>query len=245
MIKELEDYNWFPSILRRWQMEFIGAVAVWTKLYKPLATVLEQIINKNKIAALHDVCSGSGISAVYIHSQLAQKIPLLLTDKYPYTAFNNKPPVVYSLHTVDVIKLQPVQNTCYTMYNTFHHFTIAQQKEIIQKMLDNSTSFLFAEILEPGVINIAKIFFTTTIVQLLAAPFVKPFSLSRLFFTYIIPVNLFTITYDGIISVLKSKTVKQYRELVKGISGQSFVITVNKINNIAGNVIYIKGEPKK
>jgi len=46
---------------------------------------------------------------------------------------------------------------------------------------------------------------------LLLAPFVKPFSLGRLFFTYVVPVNVLTITWDGVISVLRARTAEQYR----------------------------------
>jgi hypothetical protein len=51
-----------------------------------------------------------------------------------------------------------------------------------------------------------KIIFTTTIGQIILTPFVKPFSWMRLVFTYIIPINLFTITWDGVVSVLKSES---------------------------------------
>jgi hypothetical protein len=90
-----------------------------------------------------------------------------------------------------------------------------------------------------------KIIFTTTILQLCTAPFVKPFSFVRLFFTYIIPVNLFTVTYDGIISVLKSKTAIKYRELFSNIATNSFKISVTKIKSWKINIVYIKGEPVK
>ena len=243
MLKELEDYNWFPKILRRWQTEFIGSVAIWTNLYKPLVPVLNKMIAANRIISLQDCCSGSGTPAMYIHKQLAVQLPMLLTDKYPDESFENKPPANYSIHSADVLQMQPAENILYTMYNAFHHFSVEHQQDILQKMAANKTPFLFAELLEPGFINISKIFFTTTLGQIFTAPFVQPFSLSRLFFTYIVPVNLFTITYDGIISVIKSKTAKQYKILVENISTPNYTITVNKVNNIKGNVIYIKGEP--
>ena len=242
MLKELEDYNWFPKILRRWQTEFIGSVAIWTNLYKPLVPVLNKMIAANRIISLQDCCSGSGTPAMYIHKQLAVQLPMLLTDKYPDESFENKPPANYSIHSADVLQMQPAENILYTMYNAFHHFSVEHQQDILQKMAANKTPFLFAELLEPGFINISKIFFTTTLGQIFTAPFVQPFSLSRLFFTYIVPVNLFTITYDGIISVIKSKTAKQYKILVENISTPNYTITVNKVNNIKGNVIYIKGE---
>jgi hypothetical protein len=243
MLKELEDYNWFPKILRRWQTEFIGSVAIWTNLYKPLVPVLNKMITDNSIINLQDCCSGSGAPAIYVHKQLAIQLPLLLTDKYPDESFTNKPPVVYSVHPADVLQMQPVENILYTMYNAFHHFSAEHQQYILQKMAATKTPFLIAELLEPGFISIIKIFFTTTLGQIFTAPFVQPFSLSRLFFTYIIPVNLFTITYDGIISVLKSKTVKQYNMLIENISTPNYTINVSRVNNIKGNVVYIKGEP--
>ena len=110
-------------------------------------------------------------------------------------------------------------------------------------MAVNNAPFLIAEILEPGIINSIKIFFTTTLLQLLTAPFVKPFSAARLFFTYIIPVNLFTVTYDGIISVIKSKTAKQYSEVLKNISTPTYTISIKTIHNFKGNIVYIKGQP--
>ncbi|MEY2918689.1 MAG: hypothetical protein RIS73_2403, partial [Bacteroidota bacterium] len=127
MLKELEDYNWFPKILRRWQMEFIGTIAIWTKLYQPLTPILQQMIEENKIISLQDLCSGSGIPAIYIHRQLAMPLPMLLTDKYPDESFANKPAITYSVHPVDILRLHPVKNICYTMFNAFHHFTAVQQ----------------------------------------------------------------------------------------------------------------------
>jgi hypothetical protein len=245
MLKELEDYNWFPKILRRWQMEFIGTIAIWIKLYQPLTAILKQMIEENRIINLQDLCSGSGIPAIYIHRKLAMPLPLpmLLTDKYPDESFVNKPAVIYSVRPVDALAIQPVENTCYTMFNAFHHFTNTQQSDFINNMKANNAPFLIAEILEPGIINGIKIFFTTTLLQLLTAPFVKPFSVARLFFTYIMPVNLFTVTYDGIISVIKSKTARQYSEVLKNISTPTYTVSIKTIHNFKENLVYIKGQP--
>lgn len=243
MLKELEDYNWFPAALRRWQMEFIGTIAVWTKLYSPLFAVLRAQLAKKKITCWQDVCSGSGIPAVHIHQQLNQGVPLLLTDKYPDSSYINQRQINYSLDQTDILLLRPNPQTVYTMFNALHHFTDKEQNLIIQKMAAHKAPFLIAEILEPGLLNCFKIFFTTVFIQLFTAPFIKPFSVARLFFTYIIPVNLFTITYDGIISVVKSKTVVQYQQQLQHISAEGYQLSVHKISNWKGNIIYIKGTP--
>lgn len=242
-MKELEDYNWFPKKLRRWQLEFVGNISVWSKLYKPLVPVIDKMLGDDQVTTLQDCCSGSGLPALYIHQQLHSKTTLLLTDKYPDENFVNTPRVVYSKENIDVLQMRTVEIALYTMFNAFHHFNEVQQKAIVGKMIRTNSPFIIAEILEPGLLNAIKIFFTGTLIQLVTAVFIKPFSFARLFFTYIIPVNLFTVTYDGIISVLRSKTEKQYRELVNGLASNNFAITVHKINNWKGNLVYIKGEP--
>lgn len=131
------------------------------------------------------------------------------------------------------------------MFNAFHHFSTAQQKEVVQNMALNGAPFLIAEILEPGLLNVIKIFFTGTVIQLLTAPFVRPFSTGRLLFTYLIPVNLFTVVYDGIISVMRSKTAAQYQNELQGVSTGLYNITVSRVNNWKGNIVCIKGEPTK
>ena len=171
MIKELEDYTWFPKVLRRWQLQFVGAVSVWTKLYQPLVAVVQQMIEENKLIALQDVCSGSGKPAVYIHEQLKKTVPLLLSDQFPEEHFINKPGIAYSVNSVDVLEMQTLTRTSYTMFNAFHHFNEIQQKAFVQKMADNNAPVLIAEILEPGVFNVVKIIFTATVIQLLTAPF--------------------------------------------------------------------------
>ncbi len=243
MIRELEDYNWFPSMLRRFQMDYIGSLVTWLKLYQPLVPVLQQLTEANQIFIIQDICSGSGIPATAMQHTVKNISNTVLSDKYPDASFINSDTIAYLKASTDVLLLVPQPAICYTMYNGFHHFSNDEQKELVKKMAFAKSVFLFAEILEPVFFTMIKIIFASTLLQLFAAPFIQPFSLSRLFFTYIIPVNVFTGLYDGIISVMKSKSVKQYRKLLDGISGTDFEITVKKHNHWKGSVVSIKGNP--
>lgn len=245
MIKELEDYNWFPKIFRRFQMEYIGSIIQWVQFYKPLVPVLKRLLKENDTNTIHDLCSGSGLPAVYLQEQMGEEYKTILTDKFPESSFVNTTTVNYLHKESDVMDLLPVQGRCYTMYNAFHHFNQLQQLQIIQKMQTANAPFVFAEILEPDVLTLLKIIFTTTVLQLVTAPFVRPFSLLRVLFTYVIPVNVFTVTYDGIVSVLKSKSVKQYQKLMHEVTNSSYELSVQQYSSWKGAVICIKGNPKK
>ena len=241
MIKELEDYSWFPETFRRFQAEFIGSFVQWFNIYRPLLPEISQMLKSSRTGSVQDLCSGSGLPAIYIQRQLNEKYQLSLSDKYPPVSFKNQATLNYLAQSTDLLVFEPTSDSLYTMFNSFHHFSPIEQQVIIRKMVMAKSSFIIAEILEPGIFNGLKIFFTTTILQLMLTPFVQPFSLQRLLFTYLIPVNLITVTYDGIISVVKSATLQQYRKRFEKEGHKEFEVSVHKICNWKGGIIYIKG----
>lgn len=242
MVKELEDYHWFPHRLRKYQMDFIGNLVQWVQLYKPLVPVVQHLMRQHYLQQITDCCSGNGAPAIYIQRQLQPMPPLTLTDKYP-PAGAASAAVNYITTPVDVLQLSPQPHQLYTMFNAFHHFSTVEQQALLQRFAEAKASCMFAEILQPSVWVLLKIILTTTLVQLLTAPFVKPFAWGRLLFTYLLPINLITVTYDGILSVLKSKSLNSYRDLVAEIQTPDYTFTVKKMRQVTGNIIYITGHP--
>jgi hypothetical protein len=241
MVKELEDYDWFPPLLRKQQVDFIGNIVKWFKIYGPLVPVLHQILQQKKISSIIDCCSGSGEPAVWIHRQLPGATQTLLTDKFPQALTTSTENIAYKKESSDMMHLQPAPGHLYTMYNAFHHFRAEEQQKILQQFADNHTHFLIAEILQPDAFTLLKIIFTTTIGQWLLAPFIRPFSAVRLFFTWLLPVNIITVTYDGIISVFKSKTAGQYSKLISGVGTKGYRITVSTLKSNSAKIVYITG----
>lgn len=202
-MKELEDYSWFPLILRKFQMDFIGYVVTKFHFYD----VFIQHVQKQNLGnpIMYDLCSGSGEPAMYIYSKSKCFNDVLLSDKFP-----SSDNIIFA----DVLDMNFQKGYCYTMFNAFHHFTDEEKIKMIQKIKDSGANAFFVEILEPNFLFFLKVTALTLIGNLFITPFIKPFSLTRILLTYIIPVNLITITYDGIISILKSKSVNQYKELL-------------------------------
>jgi hypothetical protein len=242
MLKELEDYNWFPMLLRKFQLEFIGSLVKWFALYKPLVPVIKDLSSQAKAEKITDLCSGSGEPAVYMQAQLGAPFTTKLTDKYPLVKAMPED-ISYETVGLDVLELQPEKGTLYTMYNAFHHFGDAGKEKILQNFSNNAATLLIAEILAPDLFTLLNVFFSGTAGQLLLAPFIRPFSLWRLLFTYIIPVNIFTVTYDGIISVIRSKTLGQYEKIAQRIGKVNYKIEVMQFRRWYGKVTYITAKP--
>jgi len=201
-MKELEDYSWFPPVLRKFQTDFIGFVVSKFHIYESFIEYLNKQNVKSKIQ--YDLCSGSAEPANTIFHSVNCFDQLILSDKFP--SYQN-------IQQLDVLDANYSDKYTYTMFNAFHHFTDNDKKAIVEKIKKSNAQAYFVEILEPSLFFIIKVLFATIIGTILLSPFIKPFSFKRLFFTYIIPINIINISYDGVISVLKSRSLNQYHKL--------------------------------
>lgn len=209
-MKELEDYPFFPNLLRKFQTDYIGTIVKWFNVYKPIIRLINNSnYNSNE---LWDLCSGSSEPAEYIFKNQNKFQNLILSDKFPQS-LRHQDNIDYKKESIDAINHEFNSNYCYTMFNAFHHFDDIDKLKIINKIIKNKSEAMIVEILEPTIINYFKIFLATTLGVLVFSPFIKPFDIKRMIFTYIIPINILTISYDGLISVYKSKTASQYQKL--------------------------------
>jgi hypothetical protein len=217
----------FPSFLRNFQTEFIGFIVTRFGIYNAFIEYLKINLPPGKLP-MRDLCSGSGEPAVTVFSKSNCFSLLTLSDKYPYPFESRSTKISYYTQSADVLQMDFLPGTYYTMFNSFHHFPDNDKLLIIQRIISSGSSAFFVEILEPTIFYFLKILFVTTVGNFFLTPFVQPFSLKRLCFTYILPINIFTIAYDGIISVLKSRSVQYYQIL---FSSNSDVLRVFQIRN--------------
>jgi hypothetical protein len=239
-LKELEDYPWFPSSLRKMQLEYVGWVSVQLKLYRP---ILKEII-KFPSNQWIDLASGSGWPACYLQKNTAHQIHYALSDLYPDSVSNEvKKLVEVEPESLDLIKFQPQNGKQYSLFNAFHHFSSTQQKQMIKKMKEAKASCIIAEVLEPSLLSFTQVTLAALILQPLTAWAIRPFSVLRMITTYLIPIQLVTVAWDGWLSVFKSKTAKQYKELVCEFADHQYSIEVKRIQQLQGNLIVIIAQP--
>lgn len=239
-LKELEDYPWFPSYLRKMQLEYVGWISVQLELYRP---ILKEII-KFPSNQWIDLASGSGWPAFYLQKNATHQIHYTLSDLYPDSVSNEvKKQVEVEPASLDLNKFQPLNGKQYSLFNAYHHFSSAQQKQLIKKMKEAKASCIIAEVLEPSLLSFIQVTLAAFIVQPLTAWTIRPFSFLRMITTYLIPVQLVTVAWDGWLSVIKSKNVNQYKELLSEFIDNQYSIEVRRIQKLQGNLIVIIAQP--
>ncbi|MEO8732750.1 MAG: hypothetical protein ABI373_00330, partial [Flavobacteriales bacterium] len=180
-----------------------------------------------------DLCSGSGEPAISVFEHSTCFTRLTLTDLYPRSSFPSTGMVTYDPRPVDAKTMEIFPGACYTMFNAFHHFTDSEKVGLVHRLRGAGNEAFLVEVLEPTALCLAKVLVATTVGTLLFMPFVRPFSFARLFFTYIVPINVLTIAWDGVISVFRSRSLAQYRALfaadAQGISVHRLPATLQAI----------------
>lgn len=213
-MKELEDYSWFPEALRRQQTEYIGWMVRAFRVYRNVPELMRKHFPPKALLHLTDMGSGSGGPLPQLsRDPVFKESRFLLSDLYPQAQMSLPERCTYLPTPADARNYQPISGSSISFFNTFHHFSPEEQKAIITRHLSNGHCLLVAEILTPDIWCALRILLATTLGQVLLAPLVKPFRLSRLLFTWVIPVNLLTVTWDGLISVRKSPGKQLRREL--------------------------------
>ena len=239
-LKELEDYPWFPSYLRKMQLEYVGWISVQLELYRPILNEIIKFPSNQWI----DLASGSGWPAFYLQKNASHQIHYTLSDLYPDSVSNEvKKQVEIEPESLDLNKFQPQNGKQYSLFNAYHHFSSAQQKQLIKKMKEAKASCIIAEVLEPSLLSFIQVTLAAFIVQPLTAWTIRPFSFLRMITTYLIPVQLVTVAWDGWLSVIKSKNVNQYKELLSEFIDNQYSIEVRRIQQLQGNLIVIIAQP--
>lgn len=81
------------------------------------------------------------------------------------------------------------------------------------------------------------------ITVLLITPFIRPFSLGRLLFTYLIPSMPLLVLWDGVAFALRTYSVSEMEDLIDGLENKDrFDWKVRRIRSGPGVILYLRGD---
>lgn len=248
---EFEDYDWFPDVIRHGQTDYLHFMISRLNIYKPAAAPLKELIESTGITEIQDMCSGGGGGMNTLRDELEKKtgrdIRITLSDKYPNTEAFEKikndtgGKIDYTDYPVDVLNSNIGQGRIRTIFSAFHHFNRADAKSILADAVKNKCPVAVFEGAEKNLKNFLGILLFTPLIFFFITPFMKPFRLSRLFFTYIIPLIPFATTWDGIVSVLRMYSTCEMMKMAKECSDSYIWKTGVLKNNLGTGITYLTG----
>ncbi len=250
---ELMDQSWFPTIFRDYMTDYLEFVTDKFDLYKNIQPTLEEGLAKAEKRQIVDIGSGGGGGMVKICERFRENnapVDVLLTDFYPNVKAFEKVSATdehLSFHkeSVDARNVPNSLKGLRTMFLAFHHFKPKDATQILKNAVDTKQPFVSFEMYQVTVKDIIGPILAPLFVLFLT-PFIRPFRLGRIIFTYLIPIIPLVIMFDGIVSVLRSYSPKELKTLLKDADpNNEFDWDIGQIPAGGGATIhYILGTPK-
>lgn len=250
---EFHDQKWFPKGLRDSVTDGLQFILSLGGIYRPIVPLLNEAVESSGAARVVDLCSGGGGPWLWLYRLLGvsrgRNIEICLTDKYPnIAAFENARRktdgrITFYPGCVEAASLPRELSGFRTIFTSFHHFTPDEAVAILQNAVDDGQGI--------GVFEAAKrdpLTILLTVLMPLAgfitAPF-APFRISRLFWTYVVPVIPFVLFFDGVISCLRAYSQKELSLLTAQVNAENYVWQIGERSGGLTPVTFLVGYPQR
>ncbi len=226
---EFTDLTWYPPLFRRMQTDYLQFVATLGRGQKNLVPLLEKAMQSANTGEIVDLCSGGTGPWLRLKQDLEQaglSVEISLTDKYPDPRSVQKwsaaarQGIRYLAEPVDATNVPPGLGGMRTLFEGFHHFRPEQAKAILRDAMDKRAALGIFEIsLKPplGGLFLLLAPLSTLLSYLFMTPFIRPRTLARFFWTYLIPIVPLATCWDGIVSLLRVYSTRQLEELAASL----------------------------
>ena len=247
---EIHDSPWFPAYFRDLVTEALEAIWNTNHTYRPIASRLRQAVERSGSHSIVDLCSGGGGPWLGLYDDIAQGQPLAvqLTDLYPnarLTASTRR-----RSHGSITACSDPIDARCVpenlrgvrTIFSSFHHFDPAAARAMLADAFQRREGIGVFEAARRtpwtmlSVVGVALLSLRVAIIQ-------RPVRASRLVFTFLLPVIPLTLWIDGLLSCLRSYSLRDMRELTAGLASPDYTWDLGEEHRGPVPIRYLIGTP--
>lgn len=252
---EFEDQPWFPEIIRDYMTDYLRFLFRTFKLYQPVIPLLEEALLITKNNEILDLCSGSGGTMELIYNRLkisfSNEIKITLSDLYPSLLVYRRlyeqtgGGISYIEMPVDAVSVSTEIKGFRTLFSGFHHFEPLKAKAILENAIVGKSQIGIFDGGNKSIWMILAIIIMHPVMLFFCTPFIKPFRISRLLFTYLIPVIPFCAVWDGIVSIIRLYSPEEMLKMAKEADTDCHYnwISGKKKNKYGMSITYLIGYP--
>jgi len=232
---EFTDLSWYPQTFRRIQTDYLQFVATLGSGHKNLMPLFIEAMQHARTTEIVDLCSGGTGPWIRLQEQFKQAglfVTIKLTDKYPNPeaiqkwSETSRHGIKYLAEPVDAMNVPPHLKGMRTLFEGFHHFQPEQAKSILRDAAEKKVAIgIFEASLKPplGLCLLLLAPLMTLVSYIFITPFVTPRTLSRFFWTYLIPIVPLATCWDGVISLLRVYSLRDLKELTNLLQCKDYI----------------------
>ncbi|MEX8548771.1 MAG: hypothetical protein V5804_14335 [Mucilaginibacter sp.] len=250
---EFEDYHWFPDVLRTGMLDYLRFLIRLLRVYNSITPVLLEVLEKTGETQIVDLGSGGGGPVLQVRQNLNlqnKQVAFILTDKFPnldawrYLRENTNQQIDFYPTSVDAENVPETLHGIRTLFSTAHHFRPAQIKAILQASVNQKQAICLFDGGDKNWFFLLGSLIVHPVVFFFCTPFLRPFKISRLVFTYLIPLIPLSTIWDGCVSLLRLYQPQEFLQLAQSIPTKTYTWKAGKTkNNLGVHVAYLIGYP--
>ncbi len=220
---EFEDLSWFPAVIRAGMMDYLRFMISLLGTYRPIAPLLAEGLARTGQQHLLELGAGAGGGTetvlAALHTQGQPAATITLTDLYPQPAAwadiaqRTHGAIGYEPGPVDALAVPAHLSGFRTIFSAFHHFPPEAATAMLRDAVRANSGI---GVFEGAGKHWAELLLAITVLpvaQLLLTPFFRPFRLSRLVFTYLVPLIPLCTIWDGSVSLLRMYSISELLDL--------------------------------
>jgi hypothetical protein len=249
---ELHELPNCPDLLRRIATDYLRTVGTLFRAFEPVAPLLAELLTTHGERRIIDLCSGGAGPIVGLAKTLKHRLgfapEVMLTDLHPnLQAFawahqDADVPVSYEASSVNALAVPAHLRGVRTIFDAFHHFRPDQARAILADAANVRTPLLIVEATERSLAAMLGMLLFVPLLVLVLTPFVRPFSGGRLLFTYVIPLAVPLIVFDGIVSCWRSYTPGELRAMTNGLESSGYRFRIEQLKAPGGRLTCLIGQ---
>jgi hypothetical protein len=210
---EFEDLPWFPAIIRTGMMDYLRFMISHLGIYRPIAPLLAEGLRRTGQHQVLELGAGSGGGTETVwHALRAEGLAHLritLTDLYPqpaawaHLAQQTHGAIGHECAPVDALAVPAHLGGFRVIFSAFHHFPPLAAEGLLRDAVRAGHGI---GVFEGAGKHWAEALLACTVLplaQLLCTPLFRPFRLSNLFFTYLLPIIPLCTIWDGVVSIIR------------------------------------------
>jgi hypothetical protein len=143
---------------------------------------------------------------------------------------------------VDATDVPPRLKGFRTLFTAFHHFPPEEAKKILANAVRGGQGIGVFEYTDRNVLHWTVFTLITPLTVLLVTPFLRPFSVSRLFWTYVVPVVPLIAAWDCMISGLRTYLPDELMSMAREVNGNTYDWKAERTRD--GALTVLVGYPK-
>jgi hypothetical protein len=225
---EFTDLPGLPRPIRRWLGDYLRGVVTITRLFEPAGPRIAILLGIARTDRVVDLCSGAGgpwpALSRMVESALGRPVQVRLTDLHPdgdtwaWLEGGATPGVTGHAGPVPADAVPAELPGVRTVFDGLHHLPPAVARAVLADASRRGVPLLVAEAVERSGLALLGVLASPLLVWLVT-PFLRPLSIARLLFTYLVPLVPLLVLWDGVVSVLRCYRPEELLALAEGLPG--------------------------